>query len=82
MPSRGLRVAYDCGPLLDAPTGVGRYTRELAVALEARGIELTRYAVSFGGARVPGVARWRTPARVAQATWRASTSSIQVKATW
>lgn len=65
-----MRVAYDCGPLLDASTGVGRYTRELGGALEARGVELARYAVSYGGPQTPGVARWRVPARVMQAAWK------------
>lgn len=68
-----LRVAYDVGPLLDPPTGVGRYTRELAEALEGTGTDLRRYAVAFGGdlRRAGGeVARWRVPARLMRSTWK------------
>jgi glycosyltransferase involved in cell wall biosynthesis len=66
-----LRVALDWGPLLDPPTGVGRYTRELALSLELLGTDLTRYAVAWGGGgRDEKVARWRVPARLAQASWR------------
>jgi glycosyltransferase involved in cell wall biosynthesis len=46
-----VRVAFDWGPLLDPPTGVGRYTRELAASLELLGTDLTRYAVAWGGGR-------------------------------
>jgi glycosyltransferase involved in cell wall biosynthesis len=65
-----MRVGIDWGPLLDPITGVGRYTRELAGALEARGLELVRYAVSWGGAAGNDVKRWRVPARAAQLAWR------------
>lgn len=70
-----MRVAYDAGPLLDPPTGIGRYVRELGLALEAQGVELARYAVALGlrpgrGLDVEGVARLRIPARLAQALWR------------
>jgi glycosyltransferase involved in cell wall biosynthesis len=65
-----LRVALDAGPLLDPPTGVGRYTRELGGALEALGVEVERYAVAFGGARRAETRRWRVPARAAQWAWR------------
>src|ERR671915_2144709 len=66
----GMRVAYDIGPLLDEPTGVGRYTAELGSGLEARGIELVRYAVALRGS-APGIAaRWRIPARAAQVSWK------------
>ncbi|MFN2594920.1 MAG: glycosyltransferase family 4 protein [Actinomycetota bacterium] len=64
-----MRIAYDWGPLLDPPTGVGRYTRELAVALEARDVKLTRYAVALRGDSDDSVARWRVPAKVAQSWW-------------
>ena len=64
-----MRVAYDFGPALRAPTGVGRYTGELATALEARGVDLHRYAVSWNAPMVEGVARWRVPALVAQTAW-------------
>jgi glycosyltransferase involved in cell wall biosynthesis len=65
-----VRAAYDAGPLLDPPTGVGRYTAELADALELQGAELKRYAVSLRGAPNPDIARWRVPGRVARAVWR------------
>jgi glycosyltransferase involved in cell wall biosynthesis len=65
-----MKVAYDVGPLLDEPTGVGRYTRELASGLEARGIELVRYAVALRGSGEGITARWRIPARVAHGAWR------------
>ena len=65
-----LRVALDAGSLLDAPTGVGRYTRELAHALEGRGLEVTRFAVALRGAAQKDIARWRLPARVVHASWR------------
>jgi glycosyltransferase involved in cell wall biosynthesis len=65
-----MKVAYDVGPLLDPPTGVGRYTRELGRALEARAVELVRYAVALRGSSDGIAARWRVPARVAQSAWR------------
>ena len=65
-----MRVAFDVGPLLDPPTGVGRYTRELATALEAMDVDLVRYAVAFRGSAHPDVARWRVPARGVQWLWR------------
>jgi glycosyltransferase involved in cell wall biosynthesis len=64
------RVAFDAGPLLDPPTGVGRYARELARTLEAVGVDVRRFAVAWRGARDASIARWRVPARVAQAVWR------------
>jgi glycosyltransferase involved in cell wall biosynthesis len=64
-----LRVALDAGPLLDPPTGVGRYVREVTLGLEARGVEVRRYAVSLRGARNRSIARWRVPARLAQEAW-------------
>ncbi|HEU4480964.1 MAG TPA: glycosyltransferase family 1 protein, partial [Actinomycetota bacterium] len=65
-----MRVGYDAGPLLDPPTGVGRYTRELADALEMRGIELKRYAVALGGRGDPAIKRRRFPARTMRSLWR------------
>lgn len=64
-----MKVAYDFGPALRAPTGVGRYTGELAAALQARGVDLHRYAVSWNAPVVRGVARWKVPALVAQTAW-------------
>ncbi|HEX2057549.1 MAG TPA: glycosyltransferase family 1 protein [Actinomycetota bacterium] len=68
--SRFLRIGYDAAPLLDAPTGVGRYAGELARALTERGVEIVRFAVSWGAPRAEGVRRWRIPARLARAAWR------------
>ncbi|MDP9069398.1 MAG: glycosyltransferase family 4 protein [Actinomycetota bacterium] len=65
-----MRVAYDAGPLLGSRTGVGRYASELATALEARGISLQRYAISWSAPRSEQVRRWRLPARVVQEAWR------------
>jgi glycosyltransferase involved in cell wall biosynthesis len=65
-----LRVAFDAGPLLDTPTGVGRYVRELGSSLEARGLEVKRYAVALRGTSHPSIARWRVPARAAQGAWK------------
>ena len=65
-----MRVGYDAAPLLDAPTGVGRYASELAMALEERGVELIKFAVAWGAPSVPGVRRWKVPARAARASWR------------
>jgi glycosyltransferase involved in cell wall biosynthesis len=63
-------VAYDAGPLLDPPTGVGRYTRALSAALQARGVDLRKYAVALRGRATPDVKRLRIPARAARALWR------------
>jgi glycosyltransferase involved in cell wall biosynthesis len=65
-----LSVGFDASPLLDPPTGVGRYARELASSLEARGVRVKRYAVALRGRDQPSVTRWRVPARLAQGTWR------------
>lgn len=69
-----MRVAFDCGPLLDPPTGVGRYVDELGRALEASGIELVRYAVALRGSpeTIGGhsIRRLRLPAKVARVAWR------------
>jgi glycosyltransferase involved in cell wall biosynthesis len=67
-----MKVAYDAGPLLGTPTGVGRYAKELAGALTARGVELQRYAISFGAPRDDSVRRWKLPARIVQRSWLAS----------
>ncbi|MDQ3916293.1 MAG: glycosyltransferase family 4 protein [Actinomycetota bacterium] len=65
-----MRVGYDAAPLLDAPTGVGRYAGELAAELELRGVDVVRFAVSWGAPRTTGIRRWRVPARAARAAWR------------
>jgi glycosyltransferase involved in cell wall biosynthesis len=64
-----ITVALDAGPLLDPPTGVGRYTSELAEALETRGVVVKRYAVAWGGKAPENVKRIRMPARLAHKTW-------------
>ena len=65
-----MRVAFDAGPTLDLQTGVGRYARELGLALEGAGVDVRRYAVALRGRPAPGVARLRAPARAAQWAWR------------
>lgn len=65
-----MRVGIDAGPLLDPPTGVGRYTEELAAALERAGVEVVRFAFAWGGRAAEGIARRRLPARLARALWR------------
>lgn len=64
-----MRVAFDVGPVLRAPTGVGRYAGELGRALEARGVTLRRYAISWNAPSAQGVTRWRVPARLVQSAW-------------
>jgi len=64
-----MKVAFDAAPFLDAPTGVGRYAGELARALELRGVELCRYAISLRAPRTEGIRRWRLPARAVQSAW-------------
>ncbi len=66
-----MRVAFDAGPLLGTPTGVGRYAGELAAALTARGVNLQRYAISFGAPSDDRVRRWKVPARAVQRAWMA-----------
>ncbi|HET7482309.1 MAG TPA: glycosyltransferase family 1 protein [Actinomycetota bacterium] len=65
-----LRVALDHGPLLDPPTGIGRYTRELAEHLTVQGVDVAPFAISLRGSR-PGIPTWRMPAKVVHAAWRA-----------
>lgn len=72
-----MRVAFDGGPLLDPPTGVGRYTRELSDALENMGTDIRRYAFAMGGEAPEDVVRMKVPARLAQWTWqRAGVPSV------
>ena len=66
-----MKVAFDAGPLLGTPTGVGRYAGELAAALTARGVDLQRYAISLTAPSDPRVRRWKVPARLAQRSWMA-----------
>jgi glycosyltransferase involved in cell wall biosynthesis len=60
----------DCAPLLDPPTGVGRYVRELGHSLESQGVELVRYAVALRGDPAEPLKRIRAPARLMQSSWR------------
>lgn len=64
-----MRVALDAGPLLDPPTGVGRYTRELWHALEDAGVAVSPYAVSLRGRSERSLHRWRVPARTVHSLW-------------
>jgi glycosyltransferase involved in cell wall biosynthesis len=65
-----MRVALDCAPLLDPPTGVGRYVRELARALHLHGVDVVRYAVAMRGDADEPLKRLRLPARLVQSSWR------------
>lgn len=65
-----MRIGFDAGPLLDPPTGVGRYTRELSEALSAQGIEMVPYAVALRGGHEGPIGRWRVPARLARWMWK------------
>ena len=65
-----MRVAFDVAPLIDTPTGVGRYARQLVESLELRGVDVRRYAVALRGKSGDDVARWRTPAKIVQEMWR------------
>jgi glycosyltransferase involved in cell wall biosynthesis len=65
-----MRVAVDGGPLLDPPTGVGRYVRELIGALESQGLDVVRFAVALRGHPDEPLERLRLPARLVQASWR------------
>ena len=64
-----LRVAFDSGPLLDPPTGVGRYTRELARSLASAGVDIRPFAVSLRGHSDVPMRRWKVPARAVHAAW-------------
>lgn len=64
-----VKVALDAGPWLGTRTGVGRYARELARALEGFGVGIIPYAVALRGSH-PGLRRWRLPARAVQNVWR------------
>ncbi|HJR46478.1 MAG TPA: glycosyltransferase family 1 protein [Actinomycetota bacterium] len=67
-----MRVAYDAGPVMGSPTGVGRYAGELARALEARRIELHRYAVSLKASPRDDIEQMRFPATIVHQLWRVS----------
>lgn len=65
-----LRVAIDSGPLLDPPTGIGRYTRELTRSASQAGVEMHPFAVSLRGKTAEPMSRWKVPARAVHETWR------------
>ncbi len=65
-----MRVALDCAPLLDPPSGVGRYVRELVGALELYDVDVLRYAIALKGDPDEPLKRLRLPARWVQASWR------------
>ena len=75
---RTLRVGFDVTSLLDRPTGVGTFTREVLDGLAGRGdVEVTAFAVTMRGraglkAVVPagvGVSGRTVPARLAREMW-------------
>ena len=59
----------DSGPLLDPPTGIGRYVRELAHSLADVGVEVRPYAVALRGKTDGSIDRLRLPARVVHKAW-------------
>lgn len=59
----------DLGPLLDPPTGVGRYTRELERSVVEAGAEVVPYAIALRGTSDRPLRRWRAPARIVHAAW-------------
>ena len=65
-----LVVALDATPLIGVETGVGRYTRELGLALEAQNVDVRRFAYALKGAGVPGVKRARIPAQLVRTAWQ------------
>ena len=64
-----MRVAFDAGPGLGPPTGIGRYSSELADALRQRSVDLVPYAISWRAPGRAGVRRWRVPAAVMYSWW-------------
>jgi glycosyltransferase involved in cell wall biosynthesis len=64
-----LRVAFDAGPLLDPPTGVGRYARELSHSLSEVGVDVRPYAVALRGSSEGSINRMRLPARLVHRAW-------------
>jgi glycosyltransferase involved in cell wall biosynthesis len=73
-----LRIGFDATSLLDPPTGVGTFAREVLARLATRSeVEVTAFAVTLRGrsrwrATVPGGVRASTrvvPARLARAAW-------------
>lgn len=74
-----LRVGFDATSLLDRPTGVGTFSREVLTGLAAMGeVDVTAFAVSLRGGRRLGsvapvgatVANRPVPARLARTLWR------------
>lgn len=66
-----MKVALDAGPLLDPPTGIGRYTAELAAHLELAGHEVKGFAFALRGnvPASPPTRRLRLPATLARSLW-------------
>lgn len=76
-----MKVAYDAGPTMGAPTGVGRYAGELGRALEARGVRLHRYAVSLKAAPRADIEQMKFPATVAHQLWRFTRRPVPARLT-
>jgi glycosyltransferase involved in cell wall biosynthesis len=67
-----LRVGLDVTALLSGATGVARYVRELAVAVEQRDVQLIPFAIGRGDhadALPGGTKRLRIPLRVIHRSW-------------
>ncbi len=66
------KVGFDVTALLAGDTGVARYTRDIAAALERRGIDLRPFAIGRGdhGDALPaGTRRLRVPLRLVHRSW-------------
>lgn len=66
-----MHVALDVTALLAGTTGVARYVRELGVALEDRGVCVSRFAIGRGSnSALPPGTRWlRVPLRAVHKSW-------------
>jgi glycosyltransferase involved in cell wall biosynthesis len=67
------RIAIDVTPLITGTTGITRYVRELAAALEARPDATTLHRFAVGRALVPAPAatrHFKVPLRVVDRAWR------------
>lgn len=68
---RAPRVAFDVTPVIFGRTGIARYVTQLAIALEASGTELRRFAIGRATFPLPAEARHiRVPARLIEPWWR------------
>lgn len=64
-----MRVGFDAGPALAAPSGIGRYAQELRTALAEQSVEVVPYAISWRAPSDPEISRWRVPASLMYRWW-------------